>query len=233
MARIPLALLPGTLCNEILWASQVEVLSDIADPCVIDVTQHSDLAGIARYILGVMPQPFALAGLSFGGIVAFEVWRQNRSAVSHMALLNTNPMPASPARREQQRHLVEIALNGKFREVTTDHLKDTMLHPDHQKDMVLRAQVLTMAEAVGVQGFINQIEAQINRPDSRPTLSAIDCPTLVLTGDRDNLCTPEMHRDMAMQIPNATLRIVPNCGHLSTLEQPEIISSAMRTWLMQ
>ena len=232
MSRLPLALLPGTLCTGLLWQHQIDALADIAVPTVIDIGQHDDMRLLAQHILDVMPHPFAVAGLSYGGIVAFELWRQNPAAVSHMLLLNTTPMPASQQKRESQEALVQLALNGNFREVTTDHLKDAMLHPEHQKNLTMRAQVLAMAEAVGVEGFVNQIKAQLKRPDSRPDLPTITCPTLVLTGDSDRLCPPSLHEEMAMQIPNAVLRIVPDCGHLSTMEQPERVTAAMRAVLL-
>jgi len=37
---------------------------------------------------------------------------------------------------------------------------------------------------------------------------------------------------MAALIPGATLTIVPDCGHMCTLEQPEAVSGALREWLM-
>lgn len=231
MNKIPLALLPGTLCTSLLWERQVQALGDIADAQVIDIAQHDDLSALALHVIEVMPQPFAVAGLSYGGIIAFEIWRQNAAAVSHMALMNTTPMPASPQKRAAQEALVQMARSGHFKEVTTEHLKDTMLHPDHRGDMTLRSQVLAMAQETGVQGFVNQIEAQLTRPDSRPALPAIHCPTLVLTGDQDTLCTPDIHRDMASAMPQATLHIIENCGHLSTMEQPEGVSRLMRVWL--
>jgi pimeloyl-ACP methyl ester carboxylesterase len=232
MSQIPLVLLPGTLCTGLLWLHQIKALGDIAEPVVVDVAQHDDMGAVAQHIFEVMPAPFAVAGLSYGGIIAFELWRQNPAAISHMLLLNTTPLPVTQQKRDYQQHLVQMAHSGNFREVTTDHLKDAMLHPEHQKNMTMRAQVLAMAEEVGVQGFVNQITAQIKRPDSRPTLPTITCPTLVLTGDSDRLCPPHLHQAMAEQIPDATLQIVPNCGHLSAMEQPEAVTAAMRTVLL-
>ncbi|MCA9903849.1 MAG: alpha/beta fold hydrolase, partial [Anaerolineae bacterium] len=120
---------------------------------------------------------------------------------------------------------------GEFREITTDFLKDVMLHPDHQRDLDLRRRVLAMAENIGTQGFINQVRAQLARPDSLPYLHEIRCPTLVLTGREDLVCPISLHEEMAQRIPNARLVIVEHCGHLSTLEQPEIVTAALRDWL--
>jgi pimeloyl-ACP methyl ester carboxylesterase len=231
MARIPLALLPGTLCNHRMWKHQVEALVDVAEPIVIDTSLHDTLGSVADYVYAQVPKPFALAGLSYGGIVAFEVWRRYPDAVSHMALLDTTPYAASPEKREAQQRLVGMASLGEFREVTTDYLKDAMIYPGHRENMALRTEILLMAEEVGIDGFINQIKAQLARPDSTPDLASITCPTLVLCGEEDTLCTPEIHHELSRHIPNSLLHIISQCGHLSTMEQPEVVTSAMRKWL--
>ena len=56
-------------------------------------------------------------------------------------------------------------------------------------------------------------------------------PTLVLSGDKDMLISNEFSKEMAAMIPNAVLVIVPNCGHLAPVEQPEAVSAALDAWL--
>ncbi|NDJ61960.1 MAG: alpha/beta hydrolase, partial [Chloroflexi bacterium] len=175
---------------------------------------------------------FALAGLSYGGIVALEVWRQAPQRVLKLALLNTNPRPASDATRAKQQRFVGMAHLGEFREITTDFLKDVMLHPDHRRDQALRAQVLTMAESIGVQGFVNQVKAQLARPDSMPDLPNITCPTLVLTGREDYVVPLETHAAMVTALPNGHLVVIEHCGHLTTIEQPAETTAALRDWLL-
>jgi pimeloyl-ACP methyl ester carboxylesterase len=71
----------------------------------------------------------------------------------------------------------------------------------------------------------------MSRPDSRPGLGAINCPTLVLVGDDDQLTPPELAREMANGIRGARLVIVPESGHLSTLEQPRAVTDALVEWM--
>ena len=73
--------------------------------------------------------------------------------------------------------------------------------------------------------------AIMSRPDSRPLLASIRCPTLVLVGDADIATPPELNQEIAAGIPGAKLTIVPDCGHLSTLEQPEAVNAALTEWL--
>ena len=105
------------------------------------------------------------------------------------------------------------------------------LHPSRHGDEALRRVVRQMAEETGSETFVRQQRAIMSRPDSRPLLSAIRCPTLVLVGDGDELTPPSLAEEIAAGIPGARLEVVPDCGHLSTIEQPDKVSAALSTWL--
>lgn len=231
MPRPSIVFLPGTLCDERLFAPQIAALSPYAACIVGDVSAADSLAECARHILASAPDRFSLCGLSWGGILALEILRQESQRVQRLALLNCTARPASEGTRARQQRFVGMSQLGEFREITTDFLKDAMLHPDHRQDLSLRRTVLAMAEAVGRERFINQVKAQLNRPDARPFLSQIRCPTLVLGSREDSVCTVAMHEEIAAAIPGAELLILERCGHLSTLEQPERVNEALLRWL--
>jgi len=88
-----------------------------------------------------------------------------------------------------------------------------------------------MADDVGVDAFKRQQAAIMSRPDNRPLLASIACPTLVLVGREDALTPVALSQEIAAGIPGAKLEIVPDCGHLSTMEQPEAVNRALRAWL--
>jgi pimeloyl-ACP methyl ester carboxylesterase len=75
-------------------------------------------------------------------------------------------------------------------------------------------------------------KAIMSRPDSRPLLGTIRCPTLVLVGEGDELTPPELAREIAAGITGARLTVVPDCGHLSTIEKPEAVNAALAEWLV-
>jgi pimeloyl-ACP methyl ester carboxylesterase len=75
------------------------------------------------------------------------------------------------------------------------------------------------------------MKAIMSRADSRLLLTSIRCPTLVLVGEGDELTPPELSQEIAGGIEGATLTVVPNCGHLSTLEKPEAVNAALSAWL--
>jgi pimeloyl-ACP methyl ester carboxylesterase len=88
-----------------------------------------------------------------------------------------------------------------------------------------------MGDDIGVDAFIRQQTAIIGRADSRPTLAAIKCPTLVLTGDEDNTIPNSLSKEMAEGIPGAKLTILADCGHMPPPEQPQATAEALTEWL--
>jgi pimeloyl-ACP methyl ester carboxylesterase len=88
-----------------------------------------------------------------------------------------------------------------------------------------------MARAVGLDGYERQLRIAISRPDSRPSLGAIEVPTLVLVGDSDPLTPPAHSHEIASAIGGSRLKVVPDCGHLSPIEQPAQVTQALDEWI--
>ena len=223
-------LVPGLLCSAALWAPQIAALSDVADCTVADHTRHRTIKGIARSILAAAPARFALAGLSMGGYIAYEIVRQAPERVERLALLDTGSRADTPERTGARRDLLANAGREGVRQAQK-LLMPALIHPARLGDRPLVDAVLQMAVDTGLEAFERQEEALIGRPDNRPLLPSIRCPTLVLVGREDALTPPELAREIATGIPGAKLVIIPDCGHLSTLEQPEAVNRALRAWL--
>ena len=228
--RVPLALLPGLLCDARLWAPQVAALADLAEPRVADFTTQSSVGEMAESVLTMMPPRFALAGLSMGGYVAFEILRRAPERVLRLALLDTRADRDSEEQTARRRGLIQLAEKGEFKGVTP-RLLPLLIHEARLADESLVGVVTSMAEAVGKAAFLRQQQAIMGRADSRPTLVRISCPTLVLCGRDDALTPVDKHTAMAAGIRDARLVVVEHCGHLSTIERPEAVNQAMRAWL--
>ena len=227
---LPVVLIPGLLLSARLYAAQVAALWPVAPVMIANHTRDDSMAAIAQRILRDAPPRFALAGLSMGGYISFEILRQAPQRVARLALLDTMARPdteeASAARRSQ----MELAAAGRFTEVI-EALVPRLVHASRLEDPALRELIHVMGAEVGVQGYLNQQAANIARIDSRPTLAAIRCPTLVLVGDSDVLTPPERASEIAAGIAAAELVVVPRCGHLSPLECPQAVTDALRAWL--
>lgn len=224
-------MLPGTLCDARLWAHQTQDLVDIAAPSVGDLTRDSAIAAMAARALAAAPPRFALAGLSLGAIVAFEIVRRAPERVLGLALLNTNPAAADGHQIAAWREDMRMVTGALFREFVEDRWVPALLEASGSSGAFLRDTIRGMAYTVGAAGYARQLAAQIGRPDSWSSLADIACPTLVLGGRQDALCPPALHSAIAAAIPNARLTIVEDCGHLSACEQPEAVTALLREWL--
>ena len=225
-----LIMIPGTLCDETLFKYQKKYLASIADSHIADTCSSASLKQVAKNILDTYSGDLYIMGLSYGGIIAFELLRQASERIKKLILLDTNYKKPSEQTKVNMQRFVGMAYLGEFKEITSTILTDAMLHPKNAQKKELRDIVLEMAINVGVDGFFNQVKAQLARPDSTNDLHNIMCPTLIMAGKEDTICPLELHEEMAAAIPNSTLNIIEECGHLSTLEQPDLVNKAIINW---
>jgi pimeloyl-ACP methyl ester carboxylesterase len=223
---LPIVLLPALLCSPRLYAGLLPALWRHGPVTIADTRRDDSMTGIAQRVLATAPPRFALAGLSMGGYVAFEIIRQAPERVARLALLDTSARPDAPEQSTLRRERMACAQASGIDAVSLDQFERTV-HPTHRSDPTLREIVRAMAEEVGVKAFVRQQEAIINRADSRSVLSSIRCPTLVLIGDGDELTPLPLAQEMAGAIPGACLVTVPGAGHLSALEQPAAVARAL------
>jgi pimeloyl-ACP methyl ester carboxylesterase len=227
---LPVVLIPGLLASARMYAAQVPQLWRAGPVMIADHTRDDSMSGIARRILAAAPARFALVGLSMGGYIAFELLRQAPQRIAKVALLDTTARADAPEQTAMRRAQMTLASQGRLAEVVEQQFP-RLVHRARRNDAALRQVFTLMAEDVGVAGFIRQQTAIMGRPDSRPTLGSIRCPVLVLVGEGDELTPPERAAEIAAGIPAAQLMTVPQCGHMSTLEQPEEVARALLEWL--
>jgi pimeloyl-ACP methyl ester carboxylesterase len=227
---IPTLLVPGLGCTSEIWSGQVAGLWLHGPVAIANHLVGDSVAAMASSILAAAPPRFALAGISMGGYIALEIWRQAPERVRGLALIDTQARPDSPKTIAKRRDAVALAQSGKFRQVLLGAFP-LVVHRDHVDSEPLRDLHLRMSFANGVEVYGRHQQAIIARPDSRPDLASISVPTAVLVGDDDRLMPPELSQEMAEAIPGATLEIITNAGHLSLVEQPETTTAALQRWL--
>jgi len=228
----PILLVPGLLCTAEIFAPQMAALWPYGPVTVASTLEGGTLPEIAANILSHAPPRFVLAGISMGGYICFEILRQAPERVIKLALIDTTARPDTPEQTTQRRALIALSRKASFRTILTQ-MFTSLVHPSHRRNAHLRDIQTRMGLAVGIDGMARQQAAIIARPDSRPDLPNIAVPTLVLVGDKDPLTPPDRAEEMAAAIPEARLVIVPDCGHISTLEQSEVVNRALIEWLRE
>jgi pimeloyl-ACP methyl ester carboxylesterase len=227
---LPAVLVPGLNCSLRLYEPQLPDLWRIGPVAVADHRRDETMAGIAARILAEAPPRFALAGLSMGGYIAFEMVRQAPARIAGLALLDTSARPETPEQTSRRRAQIALAREGRFGEIA-EQMFAVLSRAAGNGDPRVQQFIRAMADDTGPEAFVRQQTAIMGRPDSRPTLATIRCPTLVVVGDDDKLTPPELAVEMAQGIAGARLKVVPECGHLSTLDQPQRLTALLASWL--
>jgi len=190
---------------------------------------------MAVTVLRTAPERFSVAGHSMGGRVALQIYRLAPHRVVRIGLLNTGATPLAPgaAGEEETRkrgELVALAKSQGMRTMLRQWLPP-MIDSRRINDAALVDSIMDMMSRKTPEIFAAQIQALLNRPDASAVLEQIRCPALLITGREDGWSGPAQHTAMAAKIPGSKLVIVPDCGHMSTLERPAEVSAALRDWL--
>ena len=226
----PLVLLPGMMCDERLFASQINELSKRREVHFAKITDYETISELASDVLNNAPPVFALAGLSMGGIVAMEIVSQAPERVERLALLDTNPLAELPDVLKRRGPQIDAIKNGQLKEIIRDEMKPNYLFDGVRKSEILKL-CMDMALDIGPDAFIRQSIALRDRVDQKNTLGSYKRPALVLCGRHDVLCPLERHELMHTLLENSKLEIIEDAGHLPTLEQPKITTMALASWL--
>ena len=190
---------------------------------------------MAEAVLSTAPERFSVAGHSMGGRVALQIYRLAPDRVARIALLNTGSAPLAPGApgEEETRkrgELVALAKSQGMRAMLRQWLPP-MIDSRRINDTALVNAIIEMMSRKTPEIFAAQIQALLRRPDGNAVLEQIHCPALLISGREDGWSGHAQHTAMAAKISGSQLVIIPDCGHMSTLERPAEVSAELRAWL--
>ncbi len=194
-------------------------------PATTDVNEH------ARDILALLDQrglqQADVGGCSMGGYVALAVAALAPQRVRRLLLVDTKATEDTPeAKAARAAALATVATDG------VEALARGMLPklvPAHAPQAFKDA-VLALAKAQGPAGVSNAIAMLRDRPDRLGLLPTLTMPTLVVVGELDAVTPLSDAQHMASALPHARLHVVPGCGHLVPMEQPQHFNDLIRRW---
>ena len=223
-----LILVPGLAGNSAMWRAQLEGLAGWS-PRVTDVNARADrIEAMAALLLQEHPGELVLCGASMGGMVAMAAARQAPDRIAGLALLGTDARPDAPDMIGLRTGAIALFEQGRAREVIEPNI-GMAFHPDNAP--ALGAAYLDFVLGAGAAQLVAQNRAVIARPDARPHLPSLRCPVLVMCGDSDRLAPLERSQEIAALVPRAQLVVVPRCGHMLTMERPDVVNAELGAWL--
>ena len=229
---IPVVMVPGLNCSARVYAQQLPALWQFGSAQIADHRRGNSMAAIAKHILDRAPQRFALVGFSMGGYISLEILRQANERVLRLALIDTAAAADTPTQTENRHKAIALTREGKVAE-REDALWPKLVHESRLNDEAVRAVVKEMNQETGSDAYINQQTAIMGRADSRPLLKELKMETLIVVGDSDQLTPPAAAKEMHELVAGSRLDVIPNCGHMSTLERPDRVTKLLVEWLAE
>lgn len=183
-------------------------IADLAD----DVAALMDALGLSRASIG---------GLSMGGYVALAFAARHGARLESLILADTKAGPDSAeARRGRDEAIALVTAQGVDAYLERQLPKLLSARASDALRATVRALARQTPEAV-IAGLV----ALRDRPDRRPELPRIACPTLVVVGGADVLTPPSEAAALASAISGARLVELPGVGHLANLEEPSAFAA--------
>jgi len=229
---VPVVLVPGLNCTARVYGQQLPALWQFGPVQIADHRRGNSMAAIAKSILDRAPKQFALAGFSMGGYVSLEILRQARDRVLKLALIDTAAAADRPDQTEKRLKSIALTKDGKALE-REEALWPLLVHESRLNDEAIRGVVKEMHQETGAEAYINQQTAIMGRADSRALLGELKMKTLIVVGDSDQLTPPAAAKEMHELVAGSKLDIIPNCGHMSTLERPDRVTKLLVEWLAE
>ena len=193
-------------------------IADYADD-LIDLLNE---LGIARAVVG---------GLSMGGYATLAFLQRAADRVDAVVLANTRAGADSPEARANRRNMLATldreGPSGVAREMMPKLLGKTTRETNPETEATVRRLIKQQSPAA----IRAAIQRMMHRPDATPLLAEVTVPTLVITGEEDELIPIDASRAIAKSVRGAALVVIPRAGHLSNLEQPDPFNNALTAFL--
>jgi pimeloyl-ACP methyl ester carboxylesterase len=235
----PLVLVHGAAVDSRMWGPQLVGLADeftvvawdepgagrSSDvPADFRLADYADClaALIGRLDLG----PAHVAGLSWGGTVAQELYRHHPELVATLLLVDTYAGWKGSLPEEE----VRVRVEGVRQMVAAaDHLFDPTLPGLFAGDPPAEFVPLLEAMASDVRpDSMSTALLVMAKADQRDLLPRIAVPTLLIWGELDARSPLSVARQFEDALPDAKLVVIPGAGHVSNLEQPQLFNDAVR-----
>jgi pimeloyl-ACP methyl ester carboxylesterase len=195
-------------------------------------TSMDDHAGDVIDLLDALQiEEAVVGGLSMGGYVAFALFRLAPRYVRALVLADTRSQADTPEGVEGRKRMMALVRDQGAAAVADEMIPKLLGEHTRRHRPELAEHVRALILASSAEAIANAIAALMTRPDATPLLSSIHCPTLIVVGDGDGLTPPPLSEQMHKAIGGSEYVVLPNAGHLSSLEQPEAFNAALTRFL--
>lgn len=225
---LDIVLVPGFMADETLWADMDMALREVGRPINVALTDGDTIQEMATHILNSAPPRFILIGFSLGGYIARQMLRIAPERVITLILIASSLRPDTVEQRRRKISAVQAMSSASFGGLSKAAVK-LSLHPQLANNNALLERIRMMGIRLGKDVFVRQ--SMLQREDDREWLDGINCPTLVIAADEDQLRSLNETKELYHAIPNAELKMISNSGHMIPIEQPQVLAETIISWI--
>jgi 3-oxoadipate enol-lactonase len=204
--------------------------SDAGPRGALTMEQHADdLAALLAALQ--IHEPVVYCGLSMGGYVGLAFWRRHPERVRAFVFMDTRATADTEEGRQNRFALAERAEALGSPEPALETMLPRFFSPSMASGALPEQLATGMIRSSSARAVADGARGLAARPDSRDLLPTIDVPALVIVGEHDALTPPADSQLLAEGIPGARLVTIDQAGHMSNLENPEAVNSALLAFL--
>lgn len=222
----PVVLIPGMMCDARSVLGQLLALGPAYAVQIFLPTQGQTVEQMAEAGLALAPRNFALIGQGLGGVVALEMIRRASDRITRVVLIAADPLAEDPKIAAVREARMVAARAGRLGQVMAEEVPQASLADTPDRSMVMALQ-RDMALDLGEGVFLRQSRAMQRRPDQQKTLRRASMPALLIAGAADRLVPPRRAEFMASLMTRASVLVLPDAGHLPTIEGPDMVNAAI------
>jgi 3-oxoadipate enol-lactonase len=163
-------------------------------------------------------------GLSMGGLIALEIFFRYRPRVKSLVLADSAPFYPPPHLLEERLRLLDSMEMADWGRMVANLTLSPIASP------ALREEVARMFGANERAPYRQALIATF-ASDYRWILPLIDVPTLILTGEEDQVTPIGLAMYLNLHIRNSILKVVSKAAHISNMETPLEFNGHLREHL--
>jgi len=242
----PVLLVHGFPLDLTMWNAQIEALSQRYHVIAPDLrgfgaseSMSSDVYSMEQFaddladLLDTLEvtEQVTFCGLSMGGYIAWQFWRKHRARLKKLILCDTRAAANTPQGAETRRKMANHVLRSGTGEIAALMLPNLLADSTRKKNQGIVEKLTTVIRNTDPRAIAAAQHGMAQRDDFSDELADIDIQTLLLVGEQDTLTTSGEMQGIANCMPRAHMVTLPNAGHMSPMENPQVANQAILDFL--
>lgn len=241
----PVLFVHGFPFDHYMWDEQVKLLSKDYYCVRYDVRGlGNSLAGDGQFTIemfvddlesiidGLELNKPVLCGLSMGGYISLRAAERMQEKFKALILCDTKTAADDNGGKLKRAAAIKQINTGGFESFVESFVPNCFGEQFVKESKSNYEVVMNRSKKNNPLGVKGCLLAMAGRTDTTDSLKNINLPALIICGSEDKLSPPETMKSIADQIPNSKFAMIEEAGHMTPVEKPEIVATAIKQFLL-